>query len=331
LLVLFTLASRRGRATLRSIDPWIAAFVSLIVMLPHLLWLVETSDNLLPALSRLRSAEAVVGNLGAWLWLAALIFAAHAGLILLVTIVAGLPWTRDEPAPAIERAATNPFGRNFVYFFAVMPAFTATLVAVLLGRSTPIGGVAPLVILSGLAVIVAAGERIVMRSQHIVIFAWWGLLLAPPAIAAAAIAVLPWLRVDLKVAQPVDTIARYFAENFERRLGWPLAVVTGDQRTAALIAMSAPSRPSVFQYAAPGRTPWVTMDDIRTKGAIVVWPTTDTAGTPPPAIKERFPDIVPEVPRQFDRRIEGRLGPLRIGWAVIKPQAAGPTPAAPAK
>ena len=24
------------------------------------------------------------------------------------------------------------------------------------------------------------------------------------------------------------------------------------------------------------------MDDVRTKGAIVVWPTTDTSGTPPP-------------------------------------------------
>jgi hypothetical protein len=142
-----------------------------------------------------------------------------------------------------------------------------------------------------------------------VIFAWWGLLLAPPAITVIAIAVLPWLRVDLKVVQPADTIARYFAENFERRIGRPLAVVTGDQRTAALVAMGA-----------PGRSPWVTMDDVKTKGAIVVWPTTDTAGTPPPAIKERFPDIVPEVPRQFERRIEGRLGPLRIGWAVIRPQ-----------
>jgi hypothetical protein len=64
----------------------------------------------------------------------------------------------------------------------------------------------------------------------------------------------------------------------------------------------------------------VTRDAIRSKGAIVVWPTTDTAGAPPAAIKERFPDLVPEVPRAFERPVQGRLPLLRIGWAVIRPQ-----------
>jgi hypothetical protein len=53
----------------------------------------------------------------------------------------------------------------------------------------------------------------------------------------------------------------------------------------------------------------------------VVWPTTDTAGTPPPAIKERFPDLVPEVPRAFERSVQGRLPLMRIGWALIRPQS----------
>ena len=56
--------------------------------------------------------------------------------------------------------------------------------------------------------------------------------------------------------------------------------------------------------------------------AIVVWPTTDTAGTPPDAIKAQFPDLVPELPRAFERTVQGQLPLLRIGWAVIRPQAA---------
>jgi hypothetical protein len=51
-----------------------------------------------------------------------------------------------------------------------------------------------------------------------------------------------------------------------------------------------------------------------------VWPTTDTAGTPPPGISERFPQLVPEVPRVFARRVQGRLPLVRIGWAVIRPK-----------
>jgi hypothetical protein len=74
----------------------------------------------------------------------------------------------------------------------------------------------------------------------------------------------------------------------------------------------------------------VTADAVRTKGAIVVWPTTDTAGTPPPAIKERFPELVPEVPRAFERSVQGRLPLVRIGWGVIRPQSPQPAPAAAA-
>jgi hypothetical protein len=114
-------------------------------------------------------------------------------------------------------------------------------------------------------------------------------------------------------------MGRFFADSFERRTGRPLAVVTGDVGTATLIALAAPSRPSVYFDADPARSPWVTPDDIRNKGAVVVWLTADTTPTPPPEIKARFPDLVPEVPRTFPRPVQGRLPPLRVGWGVIRP------------
>jgi hypothetical protein len=64
----------------------------------------------------------------------------------------------------------------------------------------------------------------------------------------------------------------------------------------------------------------VSVADARAKGAVIVWPATDTPGTPPLAIKAIFPDLVVEVPRVFERSIQGRLPLLRIGWAVIRPQ-----------
>jgi hypothetical protein len=184
-----------------------------------------------------------------------------------------------------------------------------------------VGGIAPLVILSGLAVVLAAGEAIRFSRQHVVIAAWFGLLIIPPIMAAAALAILPWFNIDLRVTQPAQAMARFFSESFERRTGTRLQIVTGDPRTAAIVALAAPSRPSLFLSAAPERSPWVKPDAIRSKGAIVVWPTTDTAGTPPASLKERFPDLVPEVPRAFERSVQGRLPLLRIGWALIRPQS----------
>jgi hypothetical protein len=71
----------------------------------------------------------------------------------------------------------------------------------------------------------------------------------------------------------------------------------------------------------PERSPWIALNDIRSKGAILVWPTNDTSGTPPSDIKTRFPEIVPELPQGFDRPVQGRLPLARIGWALIRPEA----------
>jgi hypothetical protein len=145
-------------------------------------------------------------------------------------------------------------------------------------------------------------------------------LIVPAAFIPLLIVALPWAAAtDLKIAQPANAMGRFFADSFERRTGKPLAIVTGDPRTAALVALAAPSRPSVFFDFDPGRSPWVTVDDIRKKGAVVVWLAADTTPTPPPDIAAYFPDLVPEVPRSFDRPVQGRMSPLRVGWGVIRP------------
>ena len=158
----------------------------------------------------------------------------------------------------IVRPPVDPFARQYVYFFGVVPAFAGTLIAVLLGSPVPVGGVAPLFLLSGLLVVVAAGDGIRLSRQHVVIATWFGLLIIPPIMAALALFVLPWLNIDLRVAMPAQAIARFFAETFERRIGTPLQIVAGDPRTAALIALGAPSRPSLYLDATPERSPWVT-------------------------------------------------------------------------
>jgi 4-amino-4-deoxy-L-arabinose transferase-like glycosyltransferase len=323
MLVLFTVVNKDARRWLYSTDPWFAAFVAVVVLAPHLLWMAETDESLLAKLMRLRTPESVVDNFNAWLRQIAFVLAAHAGLVVLVSLVIGWPWTRREPAPIVVRETPTPFSRHFVYFFAIVPVLAATVVSVLGGWTEPVGGVAPLVILSGLAVVMAAGDGIELSHQAVVIPAWFGLLLLPPLLAALALLLSPWIAVDLNVNKPAAAIANFFSDSFQRRTGSPLPIVAGDPRTAALIALGSPSRPSLFLDATPERTPWVTRKDVEARGAIVVWPTLDTAGAPPPAIRKRFPTIVPETTRTFERPMAGILPALRIGWAVIRPQVNG--------
>jgi 4-amino-4-deoxy-L-arabinose transferase-like glycosyltransferase len=330
LVVLFTATNKQARLCLRSYDPLLAVGVIILVAGPHLIWLVGAGGGLLRVPAALRTPGAVLGTLVGWMRQMGLIFAAHAGMLVLVGLVAGWPWPRRDPAPVIVRRPVDDFARQFVYFFALAPAFVGTLLAVILGLSGPVGGIGPLIILSGLGMVVIAGDSITLTRQHIIIAAWFGLLLVPPIMAAAAVAALPWLSIDLRVGLPVSAMARFFADSFERRTGLPLRIVGGDPRTAALVALAAPSRPSVFFGTAPEQSPWVTLDALRAKGAVLMWPTTGTAGTPPAGIAQRFPQLVAEVPRAFERRVQGGLPLLRIGWGVIRPQTEDARPADPA-
>jgi hypothetical protein len=328
LVIVFTLATERGRAIVGSINPWIAAGVVFAALFPHLLWLDSTGDFLMPTLTRLLSAEAADHNLTAWLRQIGTLLVVHAGLGLLILLASGWPLARRDHAGTIARPAVEGFARTYVYFFAVMPAVVSTFLAVLAGWPLPSGSAGMLLVLSGLAVVVAAGDVIIVHYQRIVGLAWVFLLLAPPAMAAAGVALLPWaLPGDLRLTQPAVAMGRFFGENFERRTGRPLAVVAGDPRVASLIAYAAPSRPSLYLDATPARTPWVTAESIKEKGAVVVWLATDTIGAPPADIKTRFPDLVPEVPRAFERPFQGVLPLVRVGWAMIRPQA----PSAPAQ
>jgi hypothetical protein len=334
-LLVFVAITAPGRKMLEALEPWIVGIVLSVFLFLHVIWLQGLVQDdgqggaavLRPLLARLREAQSASLNMSLWLRLLAALILAHAGLAILLVLAAGWPRVSMPPAPAIARLHATPHAVLFIKVFALLPALLATIAAVLLGQRLPIGGAAPLVILSSLAAVLAAGDSIAIYHQRVLGFAWSGLLVVPALFVPLLLVVLPWaVGTDLKIAEPARAMGEFFADSFQRRTGEKLAIVTGDPRAAALIALTAPSRPSVFSDADPARTPWVTADDIRKKGAVVVWLTADTSPTPPPDIKVYFPDLVAEVPRTFARPVEGRLPLLRIGWGVIRPGTVMPAP-----
>jgi hypothetical protein len=328
-LILFTATTERARAAADSFEGWTAGAILLAALLLHLLLLARAGFTLAPVLERLRSAGAAGGNTAAWLQLVGALILAHAGLLLLAALASGWPHGRLDPAPAISRPPVSAFAASFVYALAIVPALIATVVTVLAGERFPIGGAGPLLVLSGLAVVVAAGDRLLLYHQRAVGLAWVGLLVVPALFVPIVIVVLPWATAtELKVSQPAGAMGRFFAENFARRIGRPLAVVGGDTRIAELVALGAPSRPGVYFAAPPEQQSRISAQTVRDSGAVIVWTAADTNPAPPPDIKARFPDLVPEVPRNFPRPVRGRLPPLLIGWAVIRPANVAAAPAA---
>jgi hypothetical protein len=118
---------------------------------------------------------------------------------------------------------------------------------------------------------------------------------------------------------PSRAIGGFFTDAFERRTNHRLAAVAGDTEIAGLIALG-PGRPHLFLDANPKASPWIDQARFNETGGVVVWRASDTAGTPPPDLAQRFPGLVPEVPRSFDWLVNGRQPTLRIGWAIVRPK-----------
>jgi len=323
-IFMFLAGTRRGRRALRPAEPWLASIVIVALLFPHLIWLDLASDRLPVALSL--PARPNASYLSDLFGFARMLVFSHAGLLVLVALSANWRVRSQEKAPVFVRSFTDPFGRRFVYFFAVVPALAAALLGGLFAQRPTLANLAPYLVLSGLAVVVWAGNSIRWHRPRLVAAAWLLLLTAPPLGVAAATIALPWIGVPPSggVDRLAGAMGRFFAENFERRTGAPLSIVAGDPRTAALVALGAPTRPSLYLDATPERSPWVTADDVRRKGAVVVWPNDGTRAQVPAEIAARFPGLIADVPRAFERGVQGRLPLLRIGWGVMRPAADTP-------
>lgn len=318
MLAVFVLATQKGRRALVSTDPLYAAVVVFVVVLPYLVWLLRADAMTLPSLPA--AAQLQDRLLGWGGLLAGLLFALSGMALLLIVNSRYLDRKADDP-PLIFRPPLDPFARLYVYVFALVPPVALSFIAALLGMDQIIGGDGIALLLSGLAIVVAAGDLIALRRQQLLRSVWLVIMAAPVATILGITFIQPWIgSADVKTSLPAGEIGRFFGESFERRTGRPLAAVAGDPHIATLIGFAAAARPHGMFDATPQQTPWMTPERFNESGGVVVWRAADTAGTPPDDIMKRFPGLVPEVPRAFERTVKGRQPLLRIGWAIVRPR-----------
>lgn len=318
LLAGFAVATARGRRVLMSLDPLYSLLVVVVLALPYLVWLIRADVLALPVWPS-------VADLGArathWGWLLGGLVLALTAMLLLVILNSGWFARNAEEAPIIYRPPVDPLARNFVYFFAIAPALLGSLIAGIFNLDRIVGGAGVALLMSGLAVIVATGDLVYLRRQRLLRTVWAAAVVAPALAALAATLFLPWTGAnEMSTAMPARAIAHFFGDSFERRTNQRLRAVAGDPQLASFIAMDS-GRPHLLLDANPERTPWLSVAKFNEIGGVVVWRAADTSGAPPPDIAQRFPGLVPEVPRVFEWMVNGRQPLLRVGWAIVRPKA----------
>jgi hypothetical protein len=317
LVIGFAVATARGRRTLMSFDPLFALLVIVVLALPYLVWLIRADSLAMPPWP---GPADLSGRALHWAALLGGLLLAISGIVVLAVLNSGWLSRNPEEAPIIFRPPVDPLAREFVYFFAIAPALAGSLISGLFDFDGVVGGVGIALSMSGLAVIVATGDLVHLRRQRLLRSVWAAVIIAPAVAAIAATIFLPWTgNGEVATSLPATAIANFFGDSFERRTNHPLRAVAGAAELAALISLDA-GRPHLFLDATPQRTPWLTLPKFSETGGVVVWRASDTVGTPPADIAQRFPGLVPEVPRAFERTVTGRQPLLRIGWAIVRPK-----------
>ena len=80
---------------------------------------------------------------------------------------------------------------------------------------------------------------------------------------------------------PGDKLGAALTQRFRAATGAPLRYVIGSMWDGGNLAHYSPDQPQVLIDGLPRRAPWVDLNDLRSKGAVVVWTQGDTAQLPP--------------------------------------------------
>jgi len=338
-LALFLILDNEARKRLATPGPWIAVGVALIIMSPHLVWLVK-NDFLPFAYANARAAPSR-GLLDHVLHPA--IFALSQALFLIpaLLIAAMLLWPRSGVARMSEATSGNTtpasryahagyeYDRRIVTVLAFGPAATTIALSALTGRGTIAMWGYPLWLFLGLWIVLEA--RIAIDKARLVrTVTVWGVIFAGFAtVFAANYSFLPEVDHRYRAAfYPGDRLADEIARRFRAATGRPLAYVIGSMWEGGNVAHYAREKPRVLIDGDPRRAPWIDLGDVRSKGAVVVWTCGENIRntckgdmrTMPAGFRSIAADALVQPPFTLPFR-RGDMT-LHVGWAILPPSPA---------
>lgn len=315
-MVAFALVDREARKVLATAGPYIAAAIALVTVAPHVVWLIKT--DFLP----LAYAEHRAVLPRGWydhLWHPLQFTVSQLFFMLPSLIVAGplfLPRRRpDEPA---AKPSADAFDRRIVAWLAFGPVAIVLAMAAVSGRGVVAMWGYPLWLFLGLWLVMHArcapeGPRLAR------IVASWAIVFACLALAFYAnYDILP--RFDHRyraVFFPGGGLGREITERYHAIAGKKLTYVIGTMWDGGNLAHYSPDQPRVLVDGEPQRTPWIDLNDLRRKGAVVVWTVGDLHHLP-----KQYRTIAAGAEVQKPLLLRFRRGDSKLyaGWAILEAQ-----------
>jgi Dolichyl-phosphate-mannose-protein mannosyltransferase len=314
--VLFMLFDRQARRALATPGPWLALCVTLVVAAPHIVWLFQS--DFLPLAYASHRAAPVRGWFDHALHPAVFLGSQIFFLLPSLLIAAPMFWP-----PEGKKSLVEPFDRRIVTLLAFGPALTMIALAAVTGRGAVAMWGYPLWLFLGLWLVMAARVSFDTARLTRIIGAWAIVFTIFVLAFIANYLVLPPLDHRYRaVLFPGDKLGEMLTARFHDATCHPpdctsLRYVIGSMWDGGNLAHYSPDQPQVLIDGLPARAPWIDLDDLRNKGAVLVWTQSDPHKIPP-----AFAAIAPgaELGAPFDLPMRRGDGTVHVGWAILKPR-----------
>jgi 4-amino-4-deoxy-L-arabinose transferase-like glycosyltransferase len=311
---LFLILDRRARPALATRGPWLALGIALLIALPHLIWLFH-SDFLPFAYAEHRAAP-----VRGWFdhVLHPTVFAASQVFFLLPSlfIAAALLWPPQKNRGQIDADA---FDRRIVTLLAFGPAAATIALSVASGRGAVAMWGYPLWLFVGLWIVMTVRPLLDRDRVGRIVAAWAAVAAILIAAFVVNYTVLPLVDHRYRAEFfPGGALGATLTQRFHDATGKPLRYVIGSMWDGGNLAHYSPDQPQVLIDGEPARAPWIDLDDLRKKGAVVVWTQSDPKVVPAPlaAVASGAKIGVP-----FDLPMRRGYGTVHVGWAILQPQS----------
>ena len=296
--------------------PWIAAAVALVVMAPHLIWLVQ--NDFLPfnyAEARATPASGLLDHLRNP---AEYVTAQAFFLIPSLIIAAPLFWRSGKSVPS---GSADAFDRRIVTLLVFGPALTLLALSLVTGRGTQAMWGFPLWLFLGLWFVLYARTALDHTRLRLIGVLWAVVFVLSAAAFVADYLVLPNFDHRYRAAFfPGDLLSAAVTQRFEQATGQKPAYIIASMWDGGNVAHYSGQHPQprVLIDGLPRRAPWIDLHDLRARGAVIVWTDSD-----PHVLPENFAAIAPgaEVGAPFEVAAHRGNGTVHVGWAILRPQA----------
>ena len=310
---LFLLFDREARRALATPGPYLALAVAAVMIAPNLVWLFQHD------FSTFAYGEARASVIRGWfdhivhpaIFAGSQIFFAIPSFFIAAALLIPRPTAR-------EPAAADAFDRRIVSLIAFGPGISAIVLSAVTGRGAVAMWGYPLWLFLGLWIVMVAAPELNAERVNRVVAAWAFVFVALAMAFIVNYSLLPLIDHRYRaVFYPGDTIAAALTQRFHAATGEKLRYVVGSMWVGGNLAHYSADQPHVLIDGRPRRAPWIDMNDLHAKGAMLVWTESDAKALPP-----QLAAVAPgaQVGEPFELPMRRGVGTVHVGWAILAPQ-----------